>query len=552
MSKKKRFSMWSGISIFALLVFALFFLYPIVNLFVQCLVDPKTGAVSFENFQKFFSKPYYYRTFLNSLKVTCCVTLLAMLVGMPMAYITKAYKIYGLSIINVIVIMSILSPPFVGAYSWILLLGRNGAITHMINNLFGITYNGIYGFSGILLVFTVQLYPLIYLYVSGALKNMDSSLDEAAENLGCTGIRKIFKVIIPLIVPTMLAGGLLVFMRAFSDFGTPMLIGEGYRTMPVLVYNSFISEMGGNNGFAAALSLMIVVFTTVLFLVQKYLSNRKTFTMSAAKPMEPKPLKGWKNVLAHVFVYLVTIVTLLPQATVVYTSFKKVSQSGAVFEPGFGLQSYKNVFSKLGGSIVNTFVFSLVALAIILVLGLTISYVVTRKRSAITSILDVVVMLPYVIPGSVVGIALLLAFVKGPIVLSGTAAIIIIAYVIRRLPYTIRSSAAILMHISPSTEEASISLGASNLKTFMKVTVPQMMPGVISGAMLSWMTIISELSASVLLYTASTKTVTITIYTEVLYGNYGNAAALATTLLALTLAALLMFFKFSGRRDIDL
>lgn len=552
MSKKKHFSMWSGVRIFALLIFALFFLYPVVNLFVQCLFDLKTGAVSFENFQKFFSKPYYYRTFFNSLKVTCCVTVLAMLVGMPLAYITKSCKIYGLPVINVIVIMSILSPPFVGAYSWILLLGRNGAITNFLNDVFGIHYGGIYGFSGILLVFTIQLYPLIYLYVSGALKNMDSSLDEASESLGCTGVRKIFKVIIPLILPTMLAGGLLVFMRAFSDFGTPMLIGEGYRTMPVLIYDSFISEMGGNSGFAAALSLMVVVFTTILFLGQKYFSNRKGFTMAATKPMEPKKLKGWKNVVAHIFVYLIALITVLPQATVMYTSFKNVSSSGAVFMEGYSFVSYKNVFSKLGDSIVNTFVFSLVALAIILVLGLTISYVVTRKRSAVTSVLDVIVMLPYVIPGSIIGIALLLAFVKGPVILSGTAAIIIIAYVIRRLPYTIRSSAAILQHISPSTEEAAISLGASTAKTFVKVTVPQMMPGVISGAMLSWMTIISELSASVLLYTASTKTVTIAIYTEVVYGNYGNAAALATTLLVLTLGALLLFFKISGRRDIDL
>lgn len=550
MFEKKRPTLWTGITLAALLFFGLFFLYPVVNLLAQCLIDPESGAVSFENFQKFFSKPYYYRTFFNSIKVTCCVTVLTMLIGMPMAYLTKRYKIHGISIINVIIIMSILSPPFIGAYSWILMLGRNGSITNLINRLFGITYNGIYGFAGILLVFTIQLYPLIYLYTSGALKNMDSSLDEAAESLGCTGIRKMLHVIVPLILPTMLAGGLLVFMRSFSDFGTPMLIGEGYRTMPVLVYNSFISEMGGNNGFAAALSLMVILFTTLLFLGQKYISNRKTFAMSATRPMEPQKLGGWRGVLAHAFVYLMTLITLLPQATVVYTSFKNVS--GMVFVDGYSLENYKSVFSKLGDSIANTFLFSIISIAVILVLGLTISYVVTRRRNPLTSTLDVVVMLPYVIPGSIIGIALLLGFNKRPLLLSGTALIIIVAYVIRRLPYTIRSSAAILSNISISTEEAAISLGASNLSAFTKVTIPQMMPGVISGAMLSWMTIISELSASVLLYTASTKTVTIAIYTEVLYGNYGNAAALSTTLLVLTLLALLLFFKVSGRRDIDL
>src|SRR5699024_10390389 len=129
---------------------------------------------------------------------------------------------------------------------------------------------------GILLVLTLQLFPLIYLFVSGALKSVDNSLNEAAENLGSVGIKKVTKIIIPLILPTLLSASLLVFMRALADFGTPMLIGEGYRTLPVLIYTSFVGEMGGDMSFAAAISVVIVLITTILFLLQKYISNRKT------------------------------------------------------------------------------------------------------------------------------------------------------------------------------------------------------------------------------------------------------------------------------------
>lgn len=161
-------------------------------------------------------------------------------------------------------------------------------------------------------------------------------------------------------------------------------------------------------------------------------------------------------------------------------------------------------------------------------------------------------MIPYIIPGSVLGIALLMAFNKPPILLSGTAFIIITVYVIRRLPYTIRSSAAIVKQINPNVEEASQSLGASPFKTFRKVTLPMMFPGIVSGALMSWMTIISELSASIILYVGTTRTLTISIYTEVIRGNYGVAAALSTILTITTVIALFLFFKITGKKEIHL
>ncbi|WP_288221353.1 iron ABC transporter permease [uncultured Clostridium sp.] len=555
MSKEKRkiklnFDFWTVVTLVIALIFLVFFIYPLFSLFISGFKDAATGEFTFANFIKFFEKKYYYNALMNSFTVTICVTILAILIGSPLAYLTTAFNIKGKKLIEILIIISMLSPPFIGAYSWVLLCGRSGVLTKFFENNLGISLPPIYGFAGILLVFTLKLYPFIYLYVSGALKKIDVSLLEAAESLGCKPIKKIVTVILPLILPTLLAGGLLVFMNALADFGTPMLIGEGYNVMPVLIYSEFISEVGGQANFAAALATIMVIITSIVFIAQKYVVNKKSFTMSSLRPMVSKNLNGAKNIFAHLFVYLVVLLAIIPQLTVIYTSF--LNTKGSRFVNEFSLKSYKTVFNKLGSAITNTYTYGVIAIVIIVILGMFIAYISTRRKNPLTSVIDTITMFPYIIPGSVLGITLLLAFNKKPLVLSGTFVIIIIAYVVRRLPYTLRSSAAILYQISPSMEEASISLGYSPVKTFFKVTAVMMLPGVFAGAILSWITVINELSASVILYTGGTKTLSVSIYTEVIRASYGTAAALSTILTITTVISLLIFFKVSGSKEINL
>lgn len=228
------------------------------------------------------------------------------------------------------------------------------------------------------------------------------------------------------------------------------------------------------------------------------------------------------------------------------------TNGGQVFTGGFALQSYDaTLFAKDNDVIWHTYFLGLCAIAAVLVLGVLIAYLSVRKRNTLNSILDVITMFPFIIPGSVLGIAFVFAFNKSPIILTGTALIMIISFAVRRMPYTVRSSTAILGNISPSIEEAAISLGASDMTTFRKITVPMMMPGVLSGAIMSWVTIISELSSSIILYTNSTQTLTVSIYTEVIRGNYGNASAYATILTVTSILSLLLFYKVTGRRDVS-
>ncbi|MFC2419866.1 MAG: ABC transporter permease, partial [Treponema maltophilum] len=274
------------------------------------------------------------------------------------------------------------------------------------------------------------------------------------------------------------------------------------------------------------------------------------YNMSMLRPPEVIKISGWKRFLATGVCYAVAFIGILPQITVFVTSFLKTS--GPLFVKGFSLASYQTVFGKLARALTNTFSFSLIAIAIMIVSGLLIAYLSVRKKNGINTVLDVLVMFPYVIPGAVLGISLLLSFNKKPLFFTGTWIIMVLAYVIRKLPYTVRSSSAILYQIDPSIEEASINLGVSPVRTFFKTTALLMMPGVFSGAIMSWITTINELSSSIMLYTSKTATISVAVYTEVLRGNFGTAAALAVVLSFTSILSVLLFNKLSGGKTISL
>lgn len=548
-NNKFRLDVWGFITLAAIALYLLFLIYPMAYLMKQSVVDSETGAITMANFAKFLSKSYYFDTLFNSFKVSIAATLLSLAIGTPLAYLFSVFKIKGKSILNILIIVASMSAPFIGAYSWILLLGRSGVVTKILKNI-GITIPPIYGFAGIVLVMTLQLFPLVFLYAKGALKNIDNSLIEASENLGCSGFRCFMRVVVPLIMPTLLAAGLLVFMRSFADFGTPMLIGEGYRTFPVVLYTEFINEVSGNDGFAAAIAVIAIAVTTVVFLAQKYVSNKKSFSLNALHPMEEKKPRKGISWIVHLFSHLIVGVAVIPQCYVIYTSFKKTE--GKIFTSGYSLDSYITAFGKLGKSIQNTIIIPVLALIVIVILAVVIAYLVVRRRNALTNAVDILSMIPYIVPGTVLGIALLNGFNKKPLLISGTMLIMVIALIIRRLPYTIRSSVAILQQIPMSIEEAAISLGASKMKAFFRITVPMMSAGILAGAILSWVTMISELSTAIILYTGKTKTLTVAVYTEVVRGNYGTAAALSTILTFLTVVSLLVFNRFNKGKDLSL
>ncbi|MBE6104105.1 MAG: iron ABC transporter permease [Erysipelotrichaceae bacterium] len=546
----REFTIWNVMTIICFSFFAFFFLYPLLRMIIGGIyVD---GKFNFDSYKKFFTSRYYMSAVANSFKIALTSTCISIVTGTTYAMIMRHVKIKGKKLIDVLLLVSTITPPFLGGYSWILLGGRVGYFTKFINKLFGIQFPGIYGFWGIIFTFVVGSTATMYMYISGALKNLDSSLVEAAENLGCRGLRKIIKIYIPLILPTVLSTALLSFMRAFADFGTAELIGEGYHVLGGLIYSSYLGEVYRDGAMASALSSITLAFTAIIFMIQRYFATRKNVEMNSLHPIEQKDYKGIKGILAHAYIYFMTTLSILPIITVTYNSFQK--SAGQVFVDGqYSLDSYAKAFSRMGKAISRTYIFGFAALALILVIGIITSYANVRHRSAITKTVDTLTFFPFIVPGAVLGIATILAFNGKPFYLTGTSIIIIAIWVIRRLPYTIRSSTSVLHQIGASVEEASQSLGANGIHTFFKVTLPMMFAGILPGALLSWVSCITELSSSLFVYNNKNMTMSIAIYTQILKGNMGIASAMSTILLVSAATVLTILFTSSkGKMDFGL
>ena len=541
--KKMQLDFWFWVKVLVVVVMLLFLIYPFGTLVTRSFFSNKTEGFTLENYIKFFTKKYYYTTLGRSLFVSIVTTCTTLVIGVPMAYIMSRYNVFAKKYLHILIIMSLMSPPFIGAYSWIMLFGRAGLVTKFFETAFGIALPSIYGKLGIILVFTFKLFPYVYLYTQGAMGSIDSSLEEAAENLGSSKLRRLLTITIPVVLPSIAAGAIMVFMTSLADFGTPMLIGEGYIVLPFLVYNEYMSEMGGNAHLASALSVIVVLCSTCVLLIQKYYVARKNYVMTALRPPKEMEVHGVKRALMTGFVMLITLIGIMPQIVVVLSSFIKADFTG--FVGGFSLDNYATIIKRLGTNIRNTFAFSSIAIVIIILIGVLISYIIVRQKGITAQLMDLLIMFPYVIPGAVLGISLIVAFNKPPMILTGTAGIMIIAFVVRKLPYTVRSGSAFLQQMDKSVEEASINLGVSPMKTFFKVTARLMMPGVLSGAILSWITCINELSSSVMLYGGKTSTISVAIYTEVVRNSLGTAAALASILTISTVISLLIFLKVS-------
>jgi len=555
MKLSRKPEVWSVCSWIILGLLILFLIYPLCYILKQS-VTLADGTVGLARYREIFTNPTYLESIANSFKVSLTSTFFALLVGIPFAYFYAFYQIKGSKLLFTVSILSCMSAPFIGAYAWILLLGRAGEITMLIRQLFGVRLGSIYGFHGIVLVQVTKLYPLVFLSLVGVFRNIDNSLMEASLNLGCSGLKRFFKVLLMLSMPTIFAAALLVFMQCFADFGTPLLIGQNFKTFSVKIYESYMSETGNDKTLAAALSVIAIFITGIIFLVQKVGADRFKFTINALHPIEPKKLKGISTVFVYIFMYGLVGVSFLPNIYLVYCSFR--NSKGTVFHDGYSLMNYQKAAEQLmGRSFFNTIMMGFLSLAIIIVISVIISYLVVRRKNLLNNSIDTLAMIPFIMPGSIVGIALISSFNagimnSGILVLAGTYSIMILALVIRRMSYTIRSTTATLMQISISVEEAAISLGASKMKTFFAITVPMMKNGIISGAILSFTAIITELSTGILMYTNKTITLTISTYLQVVKGFYGTACAFATVLLALTTMAVMLYLKVTKAEDVRL
>jgi iron(III) transport system permease protein len=546
MIARLRFDFWTLVMVLAFAVLAMLLIWPLSSIFVASFLDNTTREPSLGNYARVLGQPYFQAAFGNSLIVGMGGMVGAMLLGIPLAALTTRYVIVGRDFLATLAVLALVSPPFIGAYAWIMMLGRNGFVRLPLEEL-GLELPSIYGYFGIILVFSLKFYPFVFLLASSSLRTINPSLEEAAEGLGAGPWRRFFGVTLPLVFPAISAGALLTFVLSLADFGTPAIVGGKVRVLATTAYNLFTSEMGGNPGLASATSVALIVLSMAVVALQRWSVHRRNVAGTLIRKPVPKQLGPLASAAAHVVCYAIVLASSLPSLVVIYTSFRQTS--GPVFKPGYGLDSYARILREVPQVISNSATYSLLAVVLIVILGTLIGYVVARRETRIAGLLDSALFIPYIVPGVVLGLAFVVTFNVKPIEITGTATIIVLMLFIRRLPYAVRSSAAILKQIRGSIEEAAVSLGASPARAFVKITLPLMLPGIVAGALMSFITAINELSSSLILYVGRTMTMPVRIYLSVLDGEFGTAAALSTILLVASGLAVYAVFWVSGRNE---
>jgi iron(III) transport system permease protein len=550
----------SGRDISPYLVFALpvlflilFLFYPIIITFLRAFMGSggkfSFANLGFSNFTRFFSSSLYQRSLANSFILSVSVVIFSVLIGVPMGYFVARVKLPGKNLLLSLGILPVIMPSFIGAFSWIILLGRQGVLRYFINTVLapvGIQIPSIYGMFGMIFTMTMTFYPFVFLLSYGSFSQSNPLLEEAAMLMGA-GKGRIFRTVtLPLILPSLGAAALLVFIRAIGSFGIPAIIGGEKYVLPTLIYFR-VNGFWDLNG-ASAIAVVNVMITGAVLLLQKYVvSGRKYETISASRS-EQKLYTHWAvRLIAGFFCFLVLAVSLLPQITIIVMSF--FEKWPDFYPQGFTLANYRRIPRVSRAEFGNSLYLSSIATILTAALGSIVAYITERRKPKGAVILDLAIMAPFVLPGTVVSVALLSAFSGNSVIaLGGTFTIIVIAYIIRRTPYVYRSVAASLTQLDPTLEDSSAIAGASWFYTFRRVSLPLILPGIISGSILTFSTLLQELSTTMLLYSAKTRTVPIMIYSTVADGKFGEASALSVVLLVVVFVIVYLMNVFQGNK----
>ena len=531
----------------AIALLVLFLLYPLSLVLDASLRVNGTGTFTLANYAQIFASKYYLNSIANSLLAATFATVGATLIGTPLAFCLARIDMPGKAVLLTLATLPLVLPSFVAAYSLVLLFGHAGIVTTALSEI-GIPIGPIYGLPGITIVFLLTLYPYVLMPSIAGFKAIDISIEEAARNLGGSRLHAFRTVLLPVAIPAVLAGALLVFIEALENFGVPVVLAEDRPFLAVDIFKLFAGEAENNPAAAGALSVLLIAGTAIALVVQRrYLSQRRFATNALAAP-PPLPLSAGWRALATAFSWGIVALSLLPFVAVLFVSF--LHFRGPVLTWQLAFSNYSMLLEGSFRPLYNSLLLATVTAVVATVLGAPIGYIVARHRGPLSTALDVVGMVPFAVSGTVLAIGLIIAFNSGVLILTGGWLILVIAYVVRKLPFCIRSSSAIVHQIEPSLEEASINLGVPPLRTFVTLTVPLMASGLIGGMILVWITAASELSSTIVLYTSRWSTMTVRMYHFLEGGEgAGSASAAAAILILFTAAPLLLVHRRVRRQD---
>lgn len=528
-----------------------FLLFPILKTLTIAFID-YPAAVSLKNltlanFERFIQPGTYQNALWHSVVVSVLTTVIATAIALPAAYMVTRVSMPFRTLILSLSVISIISPPFIGAYAWVILLGRSGIVSHFLRSWFGIELPSIYGLFGIVLALSLHYFPYVFLIVQGALAAADPDIEHSAQVMGAGRFRILRTITFPLVLPAIGAGAIIVFIKALGNFGVPAILGGEYYVLPTLIY--FQVHGYFNLNAASAIALVNVGLMLLALLVLTRVNRTRRFVTVTGGSRRSAKLTGLgARVFANAYVWILLTLALMPQIVVFLTSFAE-RWVATLLPSKYGLGNYLRVLSDVSGPILDSLALAGAATILCVVFGTLAAYSAARKRFVGKWALDLTIMLPFVLPGIVTGVAFINTFNDGWLVLTGTGSIIIFAYFIRRIAYIFRTVTAAVTQVDTNLEEASKICGASWGTTMRRITVPLIAPGILAGAILVFSTLITELNVTIMLYSAKWRPISVAIFERIMgtSAEIPEAAALGSVAIVMTLVLVFVASRLIGK-----
>lgn len=518
--------------IFIIISLLIFVIYPMVSVLKQSFLS-NDNKFTLQGYITNITKPQFLTTLRNTLVLGTLVGAFSTIIGFIFAYADSYIKTSFKGLFKVISVLPIVSPPFVLCLSLIMLFGNRGFIS---NKLFHIQNSSMYGLKGLLIVQTMTFFPVAYLLLTGLLKQIDPSLEEASRNMGASRWKTFLKVTLPLMAPGLANAFLLTFMETVADFANPMVIGGNYSTLATQIYMQATAAYDMQGGAVVAVILLLI--SILLFVVEKYWIEKKTYVTVTGKASRERTLVEEKKVVYPfnafcliIGVFILVLYVLVPIGGLFRTWGEDYSLT---------FDHYKYAFDIGKSAIIDTTWLSLVATIVCGVLAMVVAFLIVRKRFFGRGFMEFTSLLAMAVPGTVIGIGYILAFNTKPIYLTGTAAILIIVFIVRSLPVGVRSGVTALQQIDPSIEEAAADLGADTTKVFTSVTLPLIKSAFFSGLVYSFVRSMTAVSAVIFLVSAKYNLLTVGIMAEADKGEFGVASAYSTILIVIVFAAIVI------------
>ena len=530
----------------------LFLVYPLGRIFYDAVTD-EAGRWTLANFHDFLTDRFYLRSLWHSMILGVATVIASSVLGITVAFLLVRYDFVGRNLFSYLTMIPIISPPLVGVLGFTFILGRAGTVNVLLMDLFDLLrpVNFLYGIHGVVLVETLHLFPMITLNVVDALGKVDPSLEEAAESVGARGWSKLWRVTLPLTTPGYVAGALLVFIWTFSDFATPLVLGVQDLLAPQAYLNivQFVDRRIFRMGIVIS-ALMVLLAVLFLLPARHYVAIKDYSSLSYSR-VARRRLSAGRQALVVAFLSFLLLLSFIPYIGVTLASVGK----GWALTPlpvAYTLQYYERVIVETPKYILNSFLYSGLAVAICVVVGVPIAWLLARSTVPGRGALDAVNTLILAVPGTALGIAYIRAFhFDLPGLDRGLTSFWIImplVLAVRRLPYTVRGSFASLLLVHRSLEEAAGSVGASGVRTFRDVTLPLIWKGILVGGLFSFMTSLQEASAVLFLALGGWESITNGIFAFYIAGSANEAAALGVILIVVAAISVAIINRMAGTR----